>query len=289
MKKYADFCYDQVGSYALQSLDSFEGLRPQLTKAGIQVSLPEYVSMMLFSSIISGVVGTVFLSVIFMLGSGIPGLIMGVSFGAMIGGGTFIGFYLLPSIKINNRASKIDDTLPFAVMYLSTLAGTGTSVTEMFRNLAESDEYDELANEAEKIHRDIESFGMDVGEALTQGAERSPSDDLEEVLWGMNHVLTTGGSLREFLDQRAESLMEDYERRIDEFSEKLSLLVEMYIILVIVGSIIFTSMSVVVSAFGGIDPSLVILVQALSVFIGLPFISVGFIILVDGISPGGID
>jgi hypothetical protein len=83
--------------------------------------------------------------------------------------------------------------------------------------------------------------------------------------------------------------MEDYERRIDEFSEKLSLLVEMYIILVIVGSIIFTSMSVVVSAFGGIDPSLVILVQALSVFVGLPFISVGFIILVDGISPGGID
>ncbi len=289
MKKYADFCYDQVGPYALQVLDSFEGLRPQLQKAGIQVSLPEYVSMMLFSSGVAGLVGTVFLSLIFMLSSGISGLILGFSFGMMIGGGTLVGFYLLPSIKISNRASKIDDNLPFAVMYLSTLAGTGTSVPEMFRNLSESDEYDEIADEAGKIYRDIDSFGMDVSEALTQGAERSPSDDFEEVLWGMNHVLTTGGSLREFLDERATSLMEDYERRIDEFSEQLSLLVEMYIILVIVGSIIFTSMSVVVSAFGGINPSLVIFIQALSVFVGLPFISVGFIILVDGISPGGID
>lgn len=289
MKKYADFCYDQVGPYALEVLDSFEGLRPQLNKAGIEVSLPEYVSMMLFSSIVSGVVGTVFLSIMFMMSSGVAGLIMGFAFGAMMGAGALVTFYILPSIKISNRASKIEDTLPFAVMYLSTLAGTGTSVTEMFRNLSSSDEYDELANEAEKIYRDIDSFGMDVGEALTHGAERSPSDDLEELLWGMNHVITTGGSLREFLDQRASSLMEDYQRRIDEFSEQLSLLVEMYIILVIVGSIIFTSMSVVVSAFGGIDPGLVILVQALSVFIGLPFISLGFIILVDGISPGGID
>lgn len=289
MKEYADFCYDQVGPYALQILDSFEGLRPQLDKAGIEVSLPEYVSMMLFSSVVSGVVSTVFFSIIFMLGSGVVGLILGLSLGVTMGGVAFVAFYLLPSMKISNRASKIDDTLPFAVMYLSTLAGTGTSITEMFKNLSDSDEYDELADEAHKIYRDIDSFGMDVGEALQQGAERSPSEDLEEVLWGMNHVITTGGSLREFLDQRAKSLMDDYERRIDEFSERLSLLVEMYIILVIVGSIIFTSMSVVVSAFGGIDPNLVILVQAISVFIGLPFISVGFIILVDGISPGGID
>lgn len=289
MKEYGEFCYDQVGPYALQYLDSFEGLRPQLEKAGIQLSLPEYVSMILFSSVVAGLTGTVFLSSIFVLMSGVSGVILGISFGAMLGGGALLFFYILPSIKISNRASKIEDTLPFAVMYLSTLAGTGTSVTEMFRNLSESDEYDELANEAGKIHRDIDSFGMDIGKALTQGAERSPSSDLEEVLWGMNHVITTGGSLKEFLNQRSDSLMQDYERRIDEFSEQLSLLVEMYIILVIVGSIIFTSMSVVTSAFGGIDPNLVILVQALSVFIGLPFFSGGLIILVDGISPGGID
>ncbi|MFB6114728.1 MAG: type II secretion system F family protein [Candidatus Nanohalobium sp.] len=289
MKKYAEFCYDQVGPFALKFLDSFEGLRPQLNKAGIKVSLPEYVSMMLFTSIVTSLVSTIFFSLLFMLGAGVSGLILGVTLGAVLGGVSLVVFYILPSMKISNRASKIEDNLPFAVMYLSTLAGTGTSITEMFKNLAESDEYEEISKEAEKIHRDIESFGLDVGEALTQGAERSPSDDLEDVLWGMNHTITTGGSLREFLDQRASSLMEDYERRIDEFSEQLSLLVEMYIILVIVGSIIFTSMSIIVSAFGGVNPSIVIFIQAISTFVGLPFISIGLIILIDGISPGGID
>lgn len=289
MKKYAEFCYDQVGPYALKFLDSFEGLRPQLNKAGIQLSLPEYVSMMMFTSVLATLVSTIFFSLIFMIGAGVSGLIMGISIGAILGGGSMVFFYILPSLKISNRASKIEDNLPFAVMYLSTLSGTGTSVTEMFKNLAESDEYEEISDEAEKIHRDIDSFGLDVGEALTQGAERAPSDNFEEVLWGMNHTITTGGSLREFLDQRASSLMEDYERRIDEFSEQLSLLVEMYIILVIVGSIIFTSMSIVVSAFGGVDPTIVIFIQAISTFIGLPFISLGLIILIDGIAPGGID
>lgn len=289
MKKYAEFCYDQVGPYALKFLDSFEGLRPQLNKAGIQLSLPEYVSMMMFTSVLATLVSTIFFSLIFMIGAGISGIFMGISIGAILGGGSMVFFYILPSLKISNRASKIEDNLPFAVMYLSTLSGTGTSVTEMFKNLAESDEYEEISDEAEKIHRDIDSFGLDVGEALTQGAERSPSDNFEEVLWGMNHTITTGGSLREFLDQRASSLMEDYERRIDEFSEQLSLLVEMYIILVIVGSIIFTSMSIVVSAFGGVDPTIVIFIQAISTFIGLPFISLGLIILIDGIAPGGID
>ncbi|MFB6174549.1 MAG: type II secretion system F family protein [Candidatus Nanohalobium sp.] len=289
MKKYADFCYDQVGPLALKVLDSFEGLRPQLNKAGIDVSLPEYVSVMLFTSVITLVVSTIFLSLIFMTGAGLSGLILGISFGSMFGGVALVSFYIYPSVKISNRASKINDNLPFAVMYLSTLAGTGTSVTEMFRNLSESEEYKEISMEAEKIHRDIESFGMDVSEALTQAAERAPSDDLEEVFWGMNHTITTGGSLREFLDQRSSSLMDDYERRIDEFSEQLSLLVEMYIILVIVGSIIFSSMSIVVSAFGGINPAVVIFVQAIATFIGLPFVSLGMIIIIDGLAPGGIE
>ncbi|MFB6180330.1 MAG: type II secretion system F family protein [Candidatus Nanohalobium sp.] len=289
IKKYADFCYDQVGPYALEVLDSFEGLRPQLNRAGFDVSLPEYVSMMLFSSLLSGVGTAVFLSLLFIPSSGFSGVILGISAGVVAAGAALVIFYLLPSIRISDRASKIDDDLPFAVMYLSTLAGTGTSITEMFKNLAESEEYDEIAEEAEKVHRDIESFGLDVPEALTRAAERSPSDDLEDVMWGLNHTLTTGGSVRDFLDQRAESLMKDYQRRVDEFSEQLSLIVEMYIILVIVGSIIFISMSVIVSAFGGINPEMVIMIQAISVFVGLPFLSGGLIIMIDGISPGGID
>lgn len=288
LEKYANFCYDQIGSYALELVEYFEDLRPQLSRADIPASLPEYISMMLFSS------GAVFISSLFLLGSilsvtmGISGFIFSLALSIILPALTFLGLYMLPSVMMRQRASKIRDSLPFATMYMSTLAGTGTSTSELFRNLAEAEQYGEISKEAEKIHSDIDSFGMDISEALQRAAERTPSDDFKDLMWGMNHALTSGGSLRAFLQERAETLMNDYERRIESFSDQLSLLVEMYITLVIVGSIVFTSMSAVMSSFTAVSGQNIVIIQIAAIFFGLPLISGMFILLVRGMAPGGI-
>jgi len=286
---YPDFCYDQVGSYALKYLDYFQELRKQLSKANVEITLPEYVSMMFFSTGLAGIFSLLFFSVLFSLSMGLAGVFMAFILSIIITVLTASGFYLYPGIMMKSRASKIRDTLPFATMYLATLSGTGTSLPEIFSNLAEVDEYGEVSKEAEKISRDVETFGMDMGEALERAANRTPSDDFKELVWGINHVITTGGSLKQFLQQRSDKLMDDYQRRIEEFSETLSLLVEMYITVIIVGSIIFTSMSAVISSFSSsISPSLLVNIQVAAVFFGIPMISAMFIILVDGMAPGGI-
>lgn len=288
LEEYSEFCYDQIGPYVLEYLTYFEDLRPQLTKSGIQISLPEYISMIFFSAGAAFLVSLIFFSLILGLSMGISGVIMALVIAILSGVGGFMGFYIYPVILISSRSSKIRDTLPFATMYLSTLAGTGTSLPDIFHNLSEVEEYGEVSKEAEKIRRDIETFGMDVGEALKRAAERTPSKDFQELMWGMNHVLTTGGSLREFLRQRADTLMNDYQRRVEEFADQLSLLVEMYITIVIVGSIIFTSMSAVMSSFASFNPNTIVVIQAGAIFVGLPLISGMFIILVRGLAPGGI-
>lgn len=288
LEKYKDFCYNLAGAYALEYLEYFEGLRPQLTMAGLEISLPEYLSMMFVSTI--GVFGSIFLLIggLMTLSTGISGLMVGLIFAILFSMFIFFGFYIYPRILVSNRASQIRDTLPFATMYLSTLAGTGTSLPDIFQNLSQVEEYGEVSVEAGKISRDVNTLGMDISEALKRAAERTPSDDFEELVWGINHSITTGGSLREFLRQRAESLMNDYQRRVQEFADQLSLLVEMYITIVIVGSIIFTSMSAVMSSFASMSPELVVTVQMIAIFVGLPLISGMFIIFVRGIAPGGI-
>ncbi|QGA80252.1 type II secretion system F family protein [Candidatus Nanohalobium constans] len=289
LEDYSDFCYEAVGSIALKYIDNFEGLRRQLSKANIEITLPEYVSMMFFTSAAVAVGSLLFFGLIFTLSMGLPGLVFAFVLTMILGSFSAAAFYLYPGIMMKSRASKIRDTLPFATMYLSTLAGTGTSLPEIFKNLAEVDEYGEVSKEAEKISRDIETFGMDAGEAMERAANRTPSEDFKELVWGINHVITTGGSLKQFLQQRSERLMEDYRRRVEEFSEQLSLLVEMYITVIIVGSIIFTSMTAVISSFSSsISPSLLVNIQVVAVFFGIPMISAMFIILVDGMSPGGI-
>lgn len=288
LEEYANFCYDQIGSFTLEYISYFEDLRPQISKANIGVSLPEYISMMFFTT------GVVFMFSFFVIGTllafagGVSGFIVGIILSLIFSAGTLIGCYVYPSVIIKNRASKIRDTLPFATMYMSTLAGTGTSVPELFRILSDVEEYGEVSKDAGKISRDIETFGMDTSEALQRAAERSPSKDFKELMWGMNHALTSGGSLRVFLQERADTLMKDYQRRIESFAEQLSLLVEMYITLVIVGSIVFTSMSVVMSSFTNYSGQKIVLIQMAAIFVGLPLISGMFVLLVKGMAPGGI-
>jgi flagellar protein FlaJ len=245
--------------------------------------------MMIFSTI--GVFTFTFFifGTLLALTGGISGFILGVVMSIILSVGSLMGFYLYPSILIKQRASQIRDSLPFATMYMSTLAGTGTSLPELFRILGqETEEYGEIATEAEKISRDIETFGMDVSEALEKAAKRTPSKDFKELIWGLNHTITSGGSLRSFLHERSKTLMNDYQRRVESFAEQLSLLVEMYITVVIVGSIIFTSMSVVLTSFGSMDTNFIVTLQVLSIFLGLPLISGMFILLVSGMAPGGI-
>lgn len=289
LEDYAEFCYRAVGSFAIPLIQYFEGLRPTLSKANVKVTLPEYISMMIFTSGAVFAVSSVFFGLMLSVSMGAAGIVTGLILSIFMSMITFGGFYLYPGIIMKSRATKIRDTLPFATMYLSTLAGTGTSLPEVFSNLAEVDEYGEVSKEAEKIRRDIETFGMDESEALERAANRTPSEDFKELMWGINHVITTGGSLKEFLQERSDRLMDDYERRIKEFSEQLSLLVEMYITLIIVGSIIFTSMTAVISSFSSsLSPTLLVNIQVAAVFFGLPVVSAMFIILVDGMSPGGI-
>lgn len=289
LKEYSEFCYNQIGSYVLEVVGYFEDIRPHLTKAGIRISLPEYLSMMFFTTAMVALFTLVIGGTVMVLTTGLAGITIALIATVVLSIASLLGFYLYPSIMMSSRASKIKDTLPFATMYLSTLAGTGTPLPKIFENLSEVDEYGEISKEANNIARDINTFGMDVSEALERSANRMPSEDYKELMWGINHVMTTGGSLREFLNQRSETLMNSYKRRIEEFSEQLSLLVEMYITVVVVGSIIFTSMSAVMSTISqNLTPDQIVAIQIGAIFFGLPLISGMFIILVQGMSPGGI-
>ena len=77
--------------------------------------------------------------------------------------------------------------------------------------------------------------------------------------------------------------MADYRRRIRKYSQDLSLYVEMYLTLIITGSIFFIVLSSIISTISaGLGT---IMVQTFVVFALLPLLSIAFIILVKSTSP----
>lgn len=63
------------------------------------------------------------------------------------------------------------------------------------------------------------------------------------------------------------------------------MLIEVYLTVVLIGSIFFIIMTALMSIIGGGSNLLMIFLQFLVVFVILPFVSIGFILLVKSISP----
>jgi flagellar protein FlaJ len=287
--RYSEFCHDQVGSYSDKYVEYFEGLAPVLKRSDIDISLRNYVSVIFFTSISLSVSVFLFSFFFTLFTIGLSGIFLSLALTFAVATLSLIGLYIYPSYRRRQAAESINDNLPFAIMYLSTLAGTGAPVSELFSSLAEEHHYGKISAEAQKIHTDIEILGLDPSEALRNAAMRSPSEELEDILWEMNHIILTGGTMRDFLTERADAQMEKYLRRVEEFSEKLGLYVQMYIILVIVGSIIFTAMGVVMGTIAGVEANIIVLIQVGALFLGLPLISAFFIVMIDSIMPGGVE
>ena len=156
----------------------------------------------------------------------------------------------------------------------------------MFRVISQFDEYGEVSKEAEKIYRDVEVFGMDLIGALRKTANRTPSEELKELLWGLDNVITSGGNVGDFLHEKSRLFIAEYGRKLEQYSRTLSILIEIYLTLVLVGSVFFIIITALMSIIGGGGmEGYLSFIQFLVIFIVLPFMSIGFIFLLKSIAP----
>lgn len=277
------------GGYAGLIENYFQDTKKELQKADIKYTLIQYLSMALMTATITFVISTPFISAIVGLMQGnitgiLAGLIAGFFLGSLLGTAAFAGFYVYPSIEVARRRDNINHHLPFATLYLSTVASSGNPPAAMFKLLGQFEEYGEVSKEAKKISGDVYNFGADVEQAINSAAKRTPSDKFKNFLWGMNSVVSTGGNLKSYLSEKASEFMRDYRRELDKFTDLLSLLVEMYITIVIVGSVFLIILSTIMSALGG-GQAIVIGIQTATIFLVLPAASIIFIVIVKGASP----
>jgi flagellar protein FlaJ len=155
----------------------------------------------------------------------------------------------------------------------------------MFKVIANFKEYGEISQEMAKIYRDVEAFGMELVAAIRKTASRTPSEELKELLWGLETILTSGGNVGDYLHEKSRLFIAEYRRKLEKYSRTLSMLIEVYLTVVLIGSIFFIIMTALMSLIGGGSNLFMMFLQFVVVFIILPLTSVGFIILVKAISP----
>ena len=296
---YGKIAHKRFGFLVDKRLKSFEELHGPLRKGDIPLNLGAYVSAMILTTAIVGIIALVASIIIvpLFLGNFIneiisPGkpvdfvfnLVLIILISILTAVTTFLVFWVYPSFKAGERSRKINLALTNAVNTMATIAGTGVPPAVIFWSLVEFRRYGEVSRESEKILNDIENFGLDLVQALQRAANRSPSPLFSELLWKMIATIRTGGNLKEYLYLEGNRLMEVERMKTEAAIETIGLIAETYVTALVVGPVFIIIMTTIMGIMGT-PMSQVNLINNIVVYFGLPIGYAIFIIAVDQVAP----
>jgi len=160
---------------------------------------------------------------------------------------TFLALYLYPSLERKSLSKNIDRELPFAVIHMSAISGSGLSPIKIFKIIGLSDEYPNLKKEIRKVLNQINLYGYDLVTALNNSAKNAPSENLAELYAGLSTTIHSGGDLKEFFKKRSEGLLLGYRLEREKYSKLSETFMDIYISVVIAAPMILMLLMVVIS------------------------------------------
>ena len=265
----------------------FKNIAPKLKIAKIKVPIEAYGSLIIFLALASFLISFVFLTLIGILTLGFSFLGIFVDFlvAAFIGilVGAFTYFY--PSFVIGEKKEKIENSLAFVSIYMSTLSKSGFEPQKIFELLSKFNDYPAAADEASKINHEVNKLGMDLRTSLERAIARSPSPEWTEFLAGIKNSVEVGGDLNKYLEEKATGFVHEYQRKLQAFGKTLTLLMNLYITIIIVGTIFFIVVSSLMGAVGGVSVATIKVFHYITVFAGLPLITAALILMIKSSSP----
>ncbi|MFB6150059.1 MAG: type II secretion system F family protein, partial [Halobacteriales archaeon] len=115
--------------------------------------------------------------------------------GALIGATAV--FY--PKVVADQRRRGIENKLPLLITHMTVLSTTNIDRMEVFRTLAEEEEYDAAAEEINYIVTLVDSWNQSLDDACRRRAKRTPSDVFSDFLERIAYSLGAGQELKDFL------------------------------------------------------------------------------------------
>lgn len=289
MSFYTSLAFRLFGDYTESIAYYFPYIKVDLKRAGMKTSSQEFICVAILTSffvflfevpILSFIFGFVFQGFLF---SFITAFTVSIALAALF----FFVFLNYPKAVAQSKTKEIDSTLPFASLYLSTVAGSKLPLHKSLEIFAKFSGYGEIRNQINLINNDMKLFGLDVETAVERAVDRSPSRNFKELLWGMLSTIKSGGNLGIFLKEKSSNFMEDHRRKLYEFSRTLTIYIEVYLTAIILGAMFFTILTAIMSGIGGPATGSVVMLQFFLIFIFIPVVSSLFIFIIKSSAPGG--
>jgi flagellar protein FlaJ len=96
-----------------------------------------------------------------------------------------------------------------------------------------------MRKEARDVMKDVEVFGVDPLSALESAAKKNPLDIFKDFLSGYASTVIIGGDIGHFLERKAEDIFKARALRVKAAAERLGMLLETFIIVMVMMSLCF--------------------------------------------------
>ncbi len=239
----------------------FKSLSNQLKKANIDILFATYISMILLTTLISLIVSFFIMIFFVFFQLDLTGSIIAPFTGnyllrfaellwipIIIPAIAFFAVYFYPRTEKNSLAKKIERELPFAVIHMSAVSGSGIEPSELFRIIGMSKEYPYLKKEFRKVLNQINLYGYDLVTALNNVSKTTPSSKLSELFAGLGTTITSGSEMQNFFEKRSETLLVAYRLEREKYTKMAETFMDIYISVVIAAPMILMIMLVMIFA-----------------------------------------
>ena len=278
LEKLEALSFRLFGGVAPSFLKHVIEFKDYLEKAKIKVYPPTYVSLMFFTALLTLPVSIIAILLIYFYGLIFTLLLVPLPFYVMI------GFLLIPMSKASERASALEREMPFAATYISVMASGGIAPYTSFKRLAEVELMPAMRNEAREIIKDVEIFGIDPLTAIENAAKKNPLDVFRDFLAGYASTVIIGGDITHFLERKAEEIFKTRAMRVKAAAERLGMLLETFIIVMVLMSLCFYILFSVSSMYNIAGMSMYS-TMILYTYLFTPLLSLMFIYLAHSMQP----
>jgi flagellar protein FlaJ len=248
-----------------------------LERAKIKIYPETYVSLMFFIAVLTLPVSIISIVILYLY------VFIPIVFLVPLPFYIMIGFLLIPMSRAGDRASNLEREMPFASAYISVMASGGIAPYTSFKRLAEVELMPAMKGEAREIIKDVEIFGIDPLTAIENAAKKNPLDVFKDFLSGYASTVIIGGDIGHFLERKAEDIFKTRALRVKAAAERLGMLLETFIIVMVLMSLCFYILfsvesiySTGISMFSGI---------ILYTYLFTPLLSLMFIYLAHSMQP----
>ena len=269
--------YRIFGRIAPGFLKNVFEFKEYLEKAQIRIYPETYVSLMFFVALLTLPVSIAAIIMLYFF-KFIP-LIFLVPMPAYV----MICFIVIPMSRASERASALEREMPFAATYITVMASGGIPPYVSFKRLSQVELLPAMRKEAKEIIKDVEIFGIDPLTALENAAKKNPLDIFRDFVAGYASTVIIGGDITHFLETKSEEIFRIRASRVKVAAERLGMLLESFIIIMVLMSLCFYILFSVESIYStGISSSSSLILYT---YVFTPMLSLMFIYLAHNMQP----